>query len=70
MIATSITYLITKYFEPYSVYTKPMADTGELVALNKNKLVLGKTQLKNYIETDFVSVSNKSNLGNWLKQFH
>lgn len=67
MIVTSITYLITHYFEPYSVYTKQLADKGELVTLNKDKLVLGKMHLRNYIEKDFVAVSDHSTLGNLVE---
>ncbi len=67
MIVTSITYLITHYFEPYSVYTKQLADKGELVTLNKDKLVLGKMHLRNYIEKDFVAVSDHSTLGDLIE---
>ena len=57
MIVSSITYLGSKYFEPYSVYTKKLALKGELITVDKDKRVLSKMNLGNYLERDFISMN-------------
>ena len=62
MIVSSIAYLISKYFEPYSVYTKSLAQKGDLITTDKDKVVLSKMQLSDYIETDFIPVLQTDSL--------
>jgi CIC family chloride channel protein len=56
MVVSSISYLVSKYFEPNSVYTKKLALKGELITTNKDTIVLSKMHLKNYLEQDFIPV--------------
>jgi CIC family chloride channel protein len=62
MIVSSISYLVTKYYEPYSVYTKKLAMKGDLIQANKDKTVLSKMKLSSYLETDFIAVSRNGTL--------
>ncbi len=62
MIVSSIAYLVSKYFEPYSVYTKKLALKGDLINTDKDKIVLSKMNLSDFIETDFVSVKQHDSL--------
>lgn len=62
MIVSAISYLITKYFEPYSIYMRQLVRKG-LHKQDKDKLVLNKIKLRNMVETDFVSVTEGNTLG-------
>ncbi len=63
MFVSTITYLISKYFEPFSVYTKKLALKGEMITIDKDKVVLSKMHLKNFVETDFISLKENDTLG-------
>jgi chloride channel protein, CIC family len=63
MIVSSVSYLVSKYFETYSVYTKKLALEGALITADKDKSVLSKMVLRNYIEKDFISVKQNDTLG-------
>jgi CIC family chloride channel protein len=62
MIVSATSYLITRYFEPYSIYMKELAAKG-FSKDDKDRIVLNKIKLKNMVETDFVSVSAENTLG-------
>ncbi len=62
MIVTGLTYMITKYFEPWSVYTKKLALKGELQGIDKDKIILNRMQLKNYVEKDFIPLNENDTL--------
>jgi CIC family chloride channel protein len=62
MVVSSISYLVSKYFEPFSVYTKKLALKGDLISTDKDKLVLARMALRNYLETDFVPVNQNDTL--------
>jgi chloride channel protein, CIC family len=56
MLVSSISYLVSRHFEPYSVYTKKLALKGDLKTTDKDKLVLSKMQVSSYVENDFIAV--------------
>jgi len=62
MIVSAISYLITKYFEPYSIYMRKLAQKG-LHKKDRDKLVLNKIKLRTMVETDFISVTAQNSLG-------
>ena len=53
IITSTVAYLTIMRFEPYSVYTKRLAQSGELITHHKDKAVLRLMELKELIETDF-----------------
>jgi CIC family chloride channel protein len=63
MMVSAISYFFTRYFEPYSIYTKRLAQRGHLITADKDKNVLNKLKLKNLIETDFIPVRSSATLG-------
>lgn len=63
MITSTIAYLTIYYFEPYSIYTKRLADKGELITHEKDKAVLTLMRLDRVVETDFHSVTPNTTLG-------
>lgn len=63
MIVSAISYFFSRYFEPYSIYTKRLAQKGHLITADKDKNVLNRLKLKNLIETDFAAVNVSASLG-------
>lgn len=63
MITSVIAYLTIYYFEPYSIYTKRLADSGDLITHEKDKAVLTLMTLDKVVETDFVPVMYTQSLG-------
>ncbi len=53
IITSTVAYLTIMQFEPHSVYTKRLAQSGELITHHKDKAVLRLMELKNLIGTDF-----------------
>lgn len=53
MITSTVAYLTIMRFEPHSVYTKRLAQSGELITHHKDKAVLMMMEVKQLIETDF-----------------
>lgn len=62
MIVSATSYLIAKYFEPYSIYMRKMVEKG-LHKRDKDKIVLNKIKLKTMVETDFIHVTSENTLG-------
>lgn len=62
MIVSSISFLITKYFEPHSIYMKKLVEKG-LHTKDRDRTVLNRIKLKSILETDFISVIPSDTLG-------
>ncbi len=67
IIVATISHLTMIYFEPHSIYTKRLAQKGELITHHKDKAVLTLLQLGNIIETDLKTVSPDDSLGDLVK---
>lgn len=68
MITAAMSYGITKYFIPYSVYTMELAKKGELITHNKDHAVLTLMDMASVIETNFVAVYPDMTLGEIVNQ--
>jgi chloride channel protein, CIC family len=62
MIVSSVSYAISKRFEPYSFDIKDLADKGEVFTNNKDKNILTTLELSKLIQTDFKAITNANNL--------
>jgi CIC family chloride channel protein len=67
MITSTIAYLTIMYFEPHSIYTKRLAQKGELITHHKDKTVLTLMRLEKVLETEFKSVYPEMTLGELVK---
>ncbi len=67
IIVATISHLTMRYFEPHSIYTKRLAQKGQLITHHKDKAVLTLLQLGNVIETDLKTVSPDTTLGELVK---
>ncbi|GAA4349122.1 chloride channel protein [Hymenobacter saemangeumensis] len=69
MVVSSSSYLITKYFEPYSVYTRKLTQKGVDVYANRDKGLLAKLDPRQLLQTDFISVRPNTTLGELVDVF-
>lgn len=63
MITSTVSYLTICSFEDYSIYTKPLAEKGELLTHERDKAVLTLMHVDRVIETDFIIVHAEDTLG-------
>jgi CIC family chloride channel protein len=63
MITAAISFSITKYFVPHSVYAMELGRKGELITHNKDHAVLTLMNLESVIEHNFVPIYANMNLG-------
>lgn len=63
MIVSAISFMVVKYFEPYSMDMKKLAQKGEIFTANKDKNVLAALKTIKVIETEFQIISPMTTLG-------
>jgi len=63
MLTAAISFSLTKHFNPHSVYTMELGRKGELITHDKDHAVLTLMDVNKVIETNFISVTTKMNLG-------
>ena len=63
MITAAISFSISKYFIPYSVYTMELGRKGELITHDKDHAVLTLMDIDKVIETNFVKIKTAMTLG-------
>jgi CIC family chloride channel protein len=68
MITSAISFSLTKYFVPHSVYAMELGRKGELITHNKDHAVLTLMDLQTVIERNFVAVNPTMNLGEIIKE--
>ncbi len=67
LVTSTVAYLTIMQFEPHSIYTKRLAQRGELITHDKDKAVLHFMQAKKLIETDFEILSPDAKLTDLVK---
>jgi chloride channel protein, CIC family len=67
MLSTAIAFITVKVFSPHSIFTKQLAERGDLITHNKDKTVLTLLNVKRVIDTDLLTISPESNLGDLTK---
>ncbi|WP_372757677.1 chloride channel protein [Mariniflexile sp.] len=63
MLTATISFGLTKYFSPHSVYNMQLGRKGELITHDKDHAVLTFMDIEKVIETNFVTITSKMNLG-------
>lgn len=63
LIASCISYGTIRIFEPYSIYTRRLAQKGELITHHKDKAVLTLLKLEDFVEHDYQVISPSMMLG-------
>ncbi len=67
IISSTISYLTVYYFEPHSIYARQLATRKELITHHKDNAILTMMDPANLIETNFLTVSPDSSLGDLVK---
>jgi len=67
MITSVVAYLTITPFEPHSIYTKRLAETGELITHHKDKAVLSRLSIESLIEKNFLTTEPDVTLGEFVK---
>lgn len=60
MIVSSISYMIVRHFEPYSMETKQLALTGEIFTHKKEQNILSTISLQEMLDESYTSISLSS----------
>lgn len=68
MIVSSVSYAISKRFEPYSFDIKHLADKGDVFTDNKDKNILTTLELSKLIQTDYKAISVADNLNELIEK--
>ena len=68
MITAAISFTLTKYFVPHSVYAMELGRKGDLITHNKDHAVLTLMDIKTVVETNFVVIYPSMTLGEIVQQ--
>jgi CIC family chloride channel protein len=63
IISSTVAYVTITRFEPHSIYTKRLAEAGDLVTHHKDKAAMHFMEVKELIETDFEILTPDLTLG-------
>ena len=69
MIVSAISFFISRYFEPYTIYTKKLAQSGHLFTSDKDTNILMQLHLDELIEKEFVPLLVTSNFRDVIDAF-
>lgn len=67
MLVASLSFALSYYLEPDSIYTKKLRAKGELVTHNKDRSVMVFLELDRLIETNFSPVAKDATLGDLVR---
>jgi len=67
MIVSSISYAISRYFEPHSMDTKNIARTGDVLTSDRDRNILSAIQTTDFIESDYPCLSPNATLGSLVE---
>lgn len=67
IITASISFLTIRYFEPHSLYTRKLAQKGDLLTHHKDHAVLTMLSVKDVLEDNFIVLKPNQSLGDLVK---
>lgn len=67
MLTTAIAFITVKVFSPHSIFTKQLAERGDLLTHNKDQTVLTLLSVKKVIDQDLLTIHPKATLGDLTK---
>ena len=67
MIVSSISYAISKYFEPFSMDTKKLGQRGKIYTYDRDHNILTTIRTSNLIEINFQKIAPDDTLGNLVE---
>ena len=67
MLTSTISFITIKIFDPHSIFTKKLAERGELITHHKDQAVLTLLSLRDVIDKDIITISPDATLGDLTK---
>ncbi len=67
MLTTTISFITIKTFDPHSIFTKKLAERGELLTHHKDQAVLTLLNIKDVIDKDIMTIPPEATLGDLTK---
>ena len=67
MLTSTVSFITIKTFDPHSIFTKRLAERGELLTHHKDQAVLTLLNVKDVIDTDILTISPDATLGELTK---
>jgi len=67
IITSCVSFGLSRAIEPYSIYTKRIAKSGELLTHDSDQAVLTLLKINDFIETDFIYTTIDSTLGELVR---
>ena len=67
MITSAISFATIRFFEQYSIYSKRVAQQGDLLTHDSDQAVLTLLKTSDFIETDFTPIEIDRTLGDMVK---
>lgn len=67
MIVSAISFATARHLLPFSIYTKKLAQRGELLTHNKDQAVLSQLSIQKVVEHDFTPVHANMTMGELIK---
>lgn len=67
MIVSALSTAVSRYTVPHSLDEAKLAKAGQAVGFSKDRHVLSALSIKDFIETDFISIPLQSNLGSLVE---
>jgi chloride channel protein, CIC family len=67
ILTSSIAYITVNIFRPHSIYTKKLAEKGELITHDKDKAVLTLLNVQEVVETNFITIRHTDKLGDLVQ---
>lgn len=68
MVTSAISFSLTKYFIPHSVYAMELGRKGELITHNKDHAVLTLMDIDMVVERNFIAIYPEMNLGEMVHE--
>ena len=68
MITVAISYMITKQYMDHTIYTRELAERGDLITHDRDQNVLTTMRLESVIERNFIQLDPKMTFGEMLRK--
>jgi CIC family chloride channel protein len=69
MIVSALSYFISRYFEPYSIYTKNLVKRGQYSVDDKGSNIFKNISLEGIVETEFICLNQNDTFGSLIEAF-
>jgi len=69
MIVSALSFFISRYFEPYSIYTKNLVAKGQYSADDKYSNILRHIPVDEVVDTEFIALNQHATLGTLVEAF-